>query len=948
MVEQAKIFKGLRLGSVNPAEALLGDVTSQFEQNITTALKQFVGRDLTDSEKNAVTEAARLQAEALIEPNKLQEVNNERLGALNTSVQNLTQTLNDQGMLDDAIAAGIADGLGQRLGGNTPNQPNLVKPEADVPIDPKNSMVSPAGRTSPDPEYTKPKPQQSDMVPLPAGGNRTEPGKLSKVPGTNFPVPSDQGGIPLPKFPEQPKLLPNPPAARPNNIQPPLSNEEINNYRRQITEELLPELEDLKSDRFNEDFRRNFEQRLGELQQEFFDGTRGKAEGKAQGRLRELFDEFRQKNLPPLDSQPFPPASPSGPGNVLNVGQFNKFVNAGLTKGSLETHDRHAEEKIEKLGVAVRDASGQRFSSAGVYGDQRQEDRMLRNLARTTGDLPEGKKTLFKYNEKGERTGVHTPNIPTAVMQSGLTISEVARMAEQHGISDLSEEEREVLKAHGYNVSGKGPIVPEGKPGRKARANERRAKLIPQGEMSPSNPSVQRKLAEERENIDKAQQPPKTTIPQIKPATKINLLDAEAAFDDYIKQVIKSDESRAARSIKAAIERRGQIDTELGSALTEISTNLNVGLITESETAMKAFSNAMIQARDAGVDVTKIEEIRKNLIEDITTAEGTLGETRLNALRAIKKLTTEEAAKDLKERQEEFDKNLASNTQLREAAQAKLNARLEEGQATLADISNVIAADMSYNLNSFTRDLSDGLIDISNTFKEGTKQAIGEAIRGTSTLKEAFSKVFQTIADKAMDKSISMAVDSLFSGVRESFFAKGGFVKGYNSGGMVSGGSGYKDDVPAMLTRGEYVMRKSAVNKYGEEFFQKLNTGGMAKEVRTARSADIRLLNEYLYNDPKRPTSGRFNEDQRLSAFGRRNEDDRRNVIKFERERALKDYIQARDAHYAEQDKIQQQFKDQLKGRRRSAIIGAGLSIGTSAVLNASQGKDLFGRKGIM
>ena len=147
----------------------------------------------------------------------------------------------------------------------------------------------------------------------------------------------------------------------------------------------------------------------------------------------------------------------------------------------------------------------------------------------------------------------------------------------------------------------------------------------------------------------------------------------------------------------------------------------------------------------------------------------------------------------------------------------------------------------------------------------------------------------------------------------ERAFAKGGFVKGYNSGGMVSGGSGYKDDVPAMLTRGEYVMRKSAVNKYGEEFFQKLNTGGMAKEVRTARSADIRLLNEYIYNDPKRPTSGKFNEDQRLSAFGRRNEDDRRNVIKFERERALKDYIQARDAHYAEQDKIQQQFKDQLK-----------------------------------
>ena len=86
---------------------------------------------------------------------------------------------------------------------------------------------------------------------------------------------------------------------------------------------------------------------------------------------------------------------------------------------------------------------------------------MLRNLARTTGDLPEGKKPSLNIMKKESARSTHS-NIPTAVMQSGLTISEVARMAEQHGISDLSEEEREVLKAHGYNVSGKGPIIPEG------------------------------------------------------------------------------------------------------------------------------------------------------------------------------------------------------------------------------------------------------------------------------------------------------------------------------------------------------------------------------------------------------------------------------------------------------------------------------------------------------
>ena len=39
-------------------------------------------------------------------------------------------------------------------------------------------------------------------------------------------------------------------------------------------------------------------------------------------------------------------------------------------------------------------------------------------------------------------------------------------------------------------------------------------------------------------------------------------------------------------------------------------------------------------------------------------------------------------------------------------------------------------------------------------------------------------------------------------------------------GGMVRGGSGMRDDVPAMLTGGEYVIRKSSVDKYGEGFLR--------------------------------------------------------------------------------------------------------------------------------
>jgi hypothetical protein len=42
---------------------------------------------------------------------------------------------------------------------------------------------------------------------------------------------------------------------------------------------------------------------------------------------------------------------------------------------------------------------------------------------------------------------------------------------------------------------------------------------------------------------------------------------------------------------------------------------------------------------------------------------------------------------------------------------------------------------------------------------------------------------------------------------------------------LVSGGSGVRDDIPAALTGGEYVIKKSAVQKYGSNFFDAINAG---------------------------------------------------------------------------------------------------------------------------
>lgn len=48
-------------------------------------------------------------------------------------------------------------------------------------------------------------------------------------------------------------------------------------------------------------------------------------------------------------------------------------------------------------------------------------------------------------------------------------------------------------------------------------------------------------------------------------------------------------------------------------------------------------------------------------------------------------------------------------------------------------------------------------------------------------------------------------------------------VGGWSTGGYISVGAGNKDDVPALLQKGEYVVSKNAVDRYGKAFFEDLN-----------------------------------------------------------------------------------------------------------------------------
>jgi len=59
------------------------------------------------------------------------------------------------------------------------------------------------------------------------------------------------------------------------------------------------------------------------------------------------------------------------------------------------------------------------------------------------------------------------------------------------------------------------------------------------------------------------------------------------------------------------------------------------------------------------------------------------------------------------------------------------------------------------------------------------------------------------------------------------------------TGGLITGGSGYKDDVPIMAMGGEFVLTKNAVNKYGLDLLNEINQGKL--DLNTPKLENIKI-----------------------------------------------------------------------------------------------------------
>ena len=156
--------------------------------------------------------------------------------------------------------------------------------------------------------------------------------------------------------------------------------------------------------------------------------------------------------------------------------------------------------------------------------------------------------------------------------------------------------------------------------------------------------------------------------------------------------------------------------------------------------------------------------------------------------------------------------------------------------------------------------------NLAENMQTGFEDAFGAFLDGTKTADDAFKDMMLSISQQIIKEQFSIGMRGLIGGVtggggfNESggggilgsllggIFggkAKGGLIRKYASGGYVDGGSGVRDDVPAMLTDGEYVLRKSAVKKYGINSLNMLNNGGRVKGYAAGGGVSSMLSNSY-------------------------------------------------------------------------------------------------------
>lgn len=346
-----------------------------------------------------------------------------------------------------------------------------------------------------------------------------------------------------------------------------------------------------------------------------------------------------------------------------------------------------------------------------------------------------------------------------------------------------------------------------------------------------------------------------------------------------------------------------------------------------------------------------------NNIKNINKENNAQYEIALKALNEMRELKLEQEFRNAQVEVDALSKS--SHSFAEEIAQARkeantLKARL--GELTPGDLGKQFLDSWHTNFATFQRDLNDGVAEIGYTMKDSFKEGFKEFIKGTKDANEALRDFALNVANKALDIATNIAFDQIFSAVGKglnsigtsfgtknktvSTGATGGRVtnagiKGYATGGLVTGGSGNKDDVAAMLSPGEYVIKQDSVKALGTDLLDKLNEQRINPTTikKLDNGVEATFLNDLLYegSNINKPTDAKLIFDPNLSSYALTDENNPANARRFQKEEELISYLQGNAAYERQKKEALRQFKRGKEQSFYSQLIAAAVSSAAGA-----------------
>ena len=226
---------------------------------------------------------------------------------------------------------------------------------------------------------------------------------------------------------------------------------------------------------------------------------------------------------------------------------------------------------------------------------------------------------------------------------------------------------------------------------------------------------------------------------------------------------------------------------------------LNPPTETAQQTGLDAYGMPNLSPPNAGLDLQKAQE-------RILKAQPQTG-LSLSQAESVFQAGLPTIPKDQKSRINQIAENRTAAASETYDQQEKFTKGLKAGFREIDDELTKFDAVLGRQIPMNFRD---GLVDAMKALSDPNS---------TASLKERLMGVAAAFLNKINDALMTNAANKITQGVGNLF------GQGFASGGSIKGGSGTKDDVPAMLMGGEYVINKKAVSKYGKDFFDRLNSG---------------------------------------------------------------------------------------------------------------------------